>query len=181
MTYFRIKEWETYQHYKDRSPPWIKLHCAIMSSRTWVMLDDASKALAVACMLLAANTDNKIPFDPDYIQRVAYLKSRPDLNGLLETDFIEIIKETEQSRAEHKGKQTIRFASNCLQNVSEEHIATWRKAYPGVAIEAEIAKAEAWLVSNPDRQKSNYARFLNSWFSKATPVKPASSIFDGGV
>jgi hypothetical protein len=57
------------------------------------MLDDDKKALAVACMLLAAGTDNKIPMDPAYIQRVAYLKSTPDLQPLLDCDFIEIIGE----------------------------------------------------------------------------------------
>src|SRR5690554_116115 len=94
MQYIRIKNWEQFQHYKDRNPPWIKLHRELLSSRTWVMLDDASKALAVAIMLLAAGNDNKIPADPAYIQRVAYLQSLPDLSGLLATDFIEFIDES---------------------------------------------------------------------------------------
>lgn len=93
MKYFRVKNWDSYQHYKDRSPPWIKLHREMLSSQTWVMLDDDKKALAVACMLLAAATDNKIPFDAAYVQRVAYLKSLPDFSQLLEFDFIEIIDE----------------------------------------------------------------------------------------
>jgi len=93
MNYFRIKNWEVHQHYKDRSPPWIKLHRELLTSQTWVMLDDDKKALAVACMLLAAGTDNKIPLDPAYIQRVAYLKTTPDLQPLFDCDFIEIIKE----------------------------------------------------------------------------------------
>lgn len=93
MKYFRIKQWEVHQHYKDRSPPWIKLHRDLLTSQTWVMLEDDKKALAVACMLLAAGTDNRIPLDPAYIQRVAYLKSTPDLQPLIDCDFIEIIEE----------------------------------------------------------------------------------------
>jgi len=93
LKYFRIKQWEVHQHYKDRSPPWIKLHRDLLTSQTWVMLDDDKKALAVACMLLAAGTDNKIPCDPAYIQRVAYLKITPELQPLLDCDFIEIIEE----------------------------------------------------------------------------------------
>jgi hypothetical protein len=97
--YFRIRSWEKFQHYKDRAPPWIKLHREILSSRTWVMLDDNAKALAIACMLLAADTDNKVPADPAYIKRVAYLQTTPDLTPLVETDFIELINENGTSLA----------------------------------------------------------------------------------
>lgn len=93
MAHYRIKEWEKYQHYKDRCPPWIKLHKSLLTSKTWVMLDDASRVLAVACMMLAADTDNKIPIDPAYMRRVAYLNSDPDFGPLLETEFLELVKE----------------------------------------------------------------------------------------
>lgn len=95
MRYFRVKEWSKYQHYKDRSPPWIKLHRELLTSQTWVMLDDDKKALAIACMLLAAATDNKIPMDAGYVQRVAYMKSAPDFHALIKVDFIEIIEEVQ--------------------------------------------------------------------------------------
>lgn len=91
MAHLRIKEWDSFQHYKDRNPPWIKLHNELLHSRTWVSLDDASKALAVAIMLLASRTENKIPADPGYIKRVAYLDTMPDLQKLVAVDFIEII------------------------------------------------------------------------------------------
>lgn len=112
MKYFRIKQWEVHQHYKDRSPPWIKLHRDLLTSQTWVMLDDDKKALAVACMLLAAGTDNRIPLDPSYIQRVAYLKSTPDLQPLIDCDFIEIIEEK---------SETIARASTPLANASKPY------------------------------------------------------------
>lgn len=98
-TYFRVRNWDSYQHYKDRAPPWIKLHREILSSRTWVMLDDKSKALAIACMLLASIHDNKVPADPAYIQRVAYLQTTPDLAPLLASDFIELIDENGNAQA----------------------------------------------------------------------------------
>lgn len=111
MQYFRIKNWETYQHYKDRAPPWIKLHREMLSSRTWVMLDDDKKALAIASMLLAAMNDNKVPCDPDYIMRVAYLKTRPDLQALVDTDFIEIIEEDGSPLAD--ASKCLRVAPKC--------------------------------------------------------------------
>jgi hypothetical protein len=93
LTFIRVKEWETYQHYKDRNPPWIKLHRGTLTSNTWVSLDDASRVLAIAIMLLAAEKGNRIPAKPDYLKRVAYLHSEPDLRPLVEVGFIELVEE----------------------------------------------------------------------------------------
>jgi uncharacterized phage protein (TIGR02220 family) len=94
-TYYRIKNWERFQHYKDRNPPWIKLHRDLLASETWVSVDDASRVLAIACMLIAAATDNQIPDNPRYIQRVAYLSAPPDFSALVDIGFLEVL--TEQS------------------------------------------------------------------------------------
>jgi len=112
--YLRVKNLAQFQHYKDRNPPWIKLHNEILHSRTWVTLDDASKALAIAIMLLASRTENKIPADPAYIQRVAYLHTLPDLQKLLDIDFIEIIELDENC------KQVLASASKVLAKRTTE-------------------------------------------------------------
>jgi len=73
MNYIRVKNWNEYQHYKDRSAPWIKLHKELLSSHFWVMGSDASKLLAICIMLLAQRNDNKIPADKIYIKRFGHL------------------------------------------------------------------------------------------------------------
>lgn len=94
MQFLKIKNWERHQHYKDRDPKWIKLYQDLLTSQTWVVGDDASRTLAVALMLLAAKTGNRIPMNSAYIKRVAYLNAEPDFSSLLATDFIEIIEES---------------------------------------------------------------------------------------
>lgn len=84
-----IKNWEKFQHYKDRNPPWIKLHFELLTSRDWVSLDDASRVLAIACMLIASRNGGVIPDDPDYLKRVAYLNTDPDLTPLILCGFLE--------------------------------------------------------------------------------------------
>lgn len=101
--FIRIKGWETYQHYKDRNPPWIKLHNSMLSSETWVSGTDTSRVLAIAIMMLASRTENNIPANGGYLQRVAYLNTVPDLQPLIDIDFIEIIDEN----------------GECLRNASE--------------------------------------------------------------
>lgn len=93
MAHYRIIEWAKYQHYKDRSPPWIKLHAGTLTSNTWVSLSNDSRALAIACMLVAADTDNKIPVDPQYMRRRAYFDAVPDFAPLVAVGFIELVGE----------------------------------------------------------------------------------------
>lgn len=90
--FYRIVEWSKHQHYKDRDPPWIKLHRDLLTSQTWVMLSDASRVLAVACMLVAAGTDNKIP-PGDYMKRRAYLHKDPDFKPLVDVGFLELVND----------------------------------------------------------------------------------------
>lgn len=150
MQYIRIKEWDKFQHYKDRSPPWIKLHKSMITSRTWVSLDDKGRVLAFACMMLAADTDNKTPLDPAYLQRVAYLNQKPDFQALVNIDFIEIIEE-DGSNASNALANRI----NCPpeQSRAEQRIARfeafWR-SYPKKRSKDQAAKAFDKI--NPDEQ-----------------------------
>lgn len=50
------KNWHEHQHYKDRSPPWIKLHRKLLNDRDFMMLPIASKALAPLLWLLASES-----------------------------------------------------------------------------------------------------------------------------
>jgi hypothetical protein len=86
---YRVKNWRQFQHYRDRNPPWIKLHFAMLSSADWVTLDDSSRVLAVACMLIASRNEGVIPSDPAYIKRVAYLNKTPNFKPLIECGFLE--------------------------------------------------------------------------------------------
>ena len=52
----RPKNWEVFQHYKDRSPPWIKLHRDLLTNRDFICLPTASKALAPLLWLLASES-----------------------------------------------------------------------------------------------------------------------------
>lgn len=106
MTTISITNWAEFQHYKDRCPPWIKLHQEILTSRTWVCASADDRVLAVAIMLLASRHDNEIPLDLAYIQRAAYLPELPDLQYLQDVDFITV------------NNGTLADASECLRNAS---------------------------------------------------------------
>ena len=50
------KNWAHFQHYKDRCPPWIKLHRDLLNNRDFMRLPLASKALAPMLWLLASES-----------------------------------------------------------------------------------------------------------------------------
>lgn len=88
---YQIKNWKKFQHYKDRNPPWIKLHESVLASADWVMLDNDGRVLAIASMLVAAKNDNQIDTSDagrSYMQRVAYLPNLPDFKPLITCGFL---------------------------------------------------------------------------------------------
>ena|SRR5688572_13909421 len=88
---YRVKNWRHFQHYRDRNPPWIKLHFEMLSSADWVTADDRTRVLALACMLVASRNEGVIAGDSaglDYLRRVAYLNQAPNLKPLIDCGFL---------------------------------------------------------------------------------------------
>lgn len=86
--HFKVANWEEYQHYKDRDPVWIKLHRSLVTSEMWVSCDDASRSLAIACMVIAAENNGCVPANPAFIKRRCFLNSDPDFKPLVDTGFL---------------------------------------------------------------------------------------------
>lgn len=88
MYYFKVRNFEQFQHYKHRNPPWIRLYNNLLHDRKFYRLKDSTKYLAIGCFLLASQYDNKIPFDPDWITKELSLYESPDWQELVESEFI---------------------------------------------------------------------------------------------
>jgi hypothetical protein len=88
MRSFRVKNFERFQHYKDRSPPWIKLYNELLDDYEFGCLRDASKMHLVAIWLLASRSDNKLPYDPAWIAKRISATDKVDLDALARAGFI---------------------------------------------------------------------------------------------
>lgn len=103
---YLVKNWDHFQHYRDRNPPWIKLHFDILASADWVTLDDTSRVLAIACMLIASRSkENRGEIDGSdaglaYLKRVAYLNKTPNLKPLILSGFLVPASECKQMLAD---------------------------------------------------------------------------------
>lgn len=89
--YFRVKNFERFQHYKDRNPVWIKFYNELLDDYEFGRLSDASKWHLCAIWLLASRYNNRVPLDSKWIQGRINATDKVDLNALEKAGFIERI------------------------------------------------------------------------------------------
>ncbi len=88
MLYLRVKNWERFQHYQKRTPPWIKLHRDLLRDYNFSCLQDASKLHLVLIWLLASQLDNKIPADENFIKNQIGVKGDINFKELINNGFL---------------------------------------------------------------------------------------------
>ncbi len=86
--FFRIRNFERFQHYKDRNPPWIRLYGALWRDRAFFRLPDAVKAHLIGLFALAARLDNRIPDDPEWLAHELCASEPIDFGALLASGFL---------------------------------------------------------------------------------------------
>ena len=60
MAILKVRNLKKYQHYSDRSPPWIKWHRCCLDDAEFYGLPDGAKWLAVGLVLIASSNGNEI-------------------------------------------------------------------------------------------------------------------------
>jgi len=89
------KNWAIFQHYKDRCPPWIKLHRDLLNDRAFMRLPIASKAIAPMLWLLASESKDGV-FDGSLDELVFRLHITPKeyqdgVKPLIDNDFFILV------------------------------------------------------------------------------------------
>lgn len=69
-----IKNWAKFQHFKDRSPPWIKLYRDLLDDLQWHKLDPAASKVLVMLWLIASENDGNLPD----IEEIAFRLRMPE-------------------------------------------------------------------------------------------------------
>lgn len=91
----RPRNWTTFQHYKDRAPPWIKLHHALLDDFEFQNLPVQARALAPMLWLIASErqdaaidaSDGRLAFR----LRMSAAELEEALPPLIEGDFFEVL------------------------------------------------------------------------------------------
>lgn len=182
------KNWATFQHYKDRCPPWIKLHRDILINRDFMCLPLASKALAPLLWLLASESkDGSFDGSPEELQFRLHLSVK-DINdglkplidkgffvvasGVLAECLQDAIPETERE-AETKKEKEKKVAAAPIVLPDWIPSETWqafldmrkkiKKPATEAAIKLLIAKLDKFRKSGQDVQAILEKSITSSW------------------
>lgn len=66
----KIKNWEHFQHYKHRNPPWIRLYRELLNDREWFELDGETAKTLINLWLIAAEAEGELPSIQDIAFRL---------------------------------------------------------------------------------------------------------------
>lgn len=153
------KNWDSFQHYKNRSPAWIKLHRGLLDDFTFSRLPLASRALAPLLWLIASEYENgEISASREelaYRLRIAIKDLDDALNPLIASGFFsasETLADCEQSA--------------CLEEEIEEEI-----------------EENNCAVGKPTRTDEKFEEFWKSLPKRdgANPKEPARKLFAAAV
>jgi hypothetical protein len=87
--YIVVINWERFQHYKDRSPPWIKTYTELLASDAYLRLTGNRRAILHGLWLDYATKHGELPHDTVMISRRLSLKvTTADLCALEDAGFI---------------------------------------------------------------------------------------------
>lgn len=88
VKYLAVKNWEHYQHYHDRRPPWIKLHQSLLDDHAFLRLSDANRSQMLLIWLIASRHNNRIPNDARYIAHAIQCTGKLQLKSLIDAGFL---------------------------------------------------------------------------------------------
>ena len=69
MQFYTVRNWNEFQHYGKRNPPWIKLHRALLDDYNFCSLDDSAKAHLILLWIFASQHGGEIPNDTDFLEK----------------------------------------------------------------------------------------------------------------
>lgn len=93
MKVLAVKHFDDLQHYKDRSPPWIKLYNRLLDDYAFLSLSEVSQRHLMMIWLIASRHDNRIPYDLAYVTRAIHARGKVDYEALLASGFLMIVED----------------------------------------------------------------------------------------
>lgn len=185
------KNWDAFQHYKHRSPPWIKLHRNLLDDMQFQRLPVASKALAPMLWLLASEssdgqiqkTTEEIAFRLRMSEKDVVIAIKPlidsgffiDADNVLASCLQDATTEKRQSRV--REEKEIETPDGVCVSIFKDYLevrkakkAKWTEtALKGLQREADKAKMTLEQVMQLCCER-NWVGFKAEWANSQNPV-----------
>jgi hypothetical protein len=180
--YLYVRNWRKFQHYKGRSPPWIKLHMELLTSLDWLTLSDTSRLDLIVIVMASSRFDGKIPADPQIIKRITGLRRKPNLKPLIECGFLSKTQ-ADASAAQADASKTQADASALPQNApqrrgednfnSEDNL---NLAHPKNEMNGSPLAPDAWVEIQRAAKKAT-ARTERCWLKLSDSRVPRAQLW----
>jgi len=177
MDYIRICDWETFQHYTKRNPPWIKLHTSLLDNEKFECLQNDSKVLLICLWLFNSRKGNgEIPADSAYLRRKLPVGRKIDLQPLVDAGFIECYQDDSKAIATDDSKvraldrdrdrdkrKTEKSKDRYMDFIflTEEEYEKLVKQFGAEGLSEKIAALNDYVGSTGRKYKSHYHTILN--------------------
>ncbi|WP_338688941.1 hypothetical protein V5279_25130 [Bradyrhizobium sp. 26S5] len=172
------KDWKTFQHYKERRPPWIKLHRPLLDNIDFQRLPVASRALAPMLWLYAAEYENGVITetldDIAYRLRMSVEDFNEALKPLLQKEFFCLEQGASDPLADCKIASALK-----TETEAERETDTRAKNRPA---SAQIDLEEA-IAAKRSAEPSRFDEFWQAYPRRdgPNPRKPAETRFNSLV
>ena len=189
----RIKNWNKFQHFKDRKPIWIKLYRDLLDDLNWHELDGKSAKALVMIWLIASEDCGQLPDTKslafrlrmsekdtkDIVTRLSAWLEQDDINGISEGYQDDM---PEKRREETEKEKEIEAPEGVSQQVWDSFVKQRkiRKAQitqlviDGIKKQADLAK---WSLEDAFKEivVRNWVSFNAEWVDK--PTNKADQVF----
>ena len=177
MRYLIVKNWRDFQHYKKRSPPWIKLHRGITEDYDFAALKDKTKAHLMLIWLLASGSEGRIPDDPAFVAKRINASDSVDISAMIEAGFLIPEEGATAEIAPPNGKEhpaltdtgevieRIPMIGGVEFDVRESFVSELARLYPAVDVPATLRQMRGWCIGNPTKLKTprGIRKFITGW------------------
>ena len=178
MSRLVVKNWKDFQHYKDRAPPWIKLHKGLLDNYEYQRLPLASRALAPMIWLLASESDDgSVEYDCDKIAfrlRITKAEVIDAIKPLVSAGFLSVIEDASDVLADCKPVAMPEKEVEAYKPEAERE-EKGRRATRGSRLENDAVLTLEWISEakaiRPDLQleslKNIFSEFKDYWTALA--------------
>ena len=91
----------------------------------------------------------------------------PDNSGVFRISPALSLSISKGKEGKKEDKIQFNFETEQWENVLPSDIERWKKTYPKCDINQELLFMADWLLSNPEKRKSNYKKFISNWLRRS--------------
>ncbi len=88
MKFLAVRNWQKFQHYRDRNPQWIKLYGELLDDHNFLSLPEPAQAQLMKLWILASRRNNRLPADARTLKVLIGASGKLHLSALIDGGWL---------------------------------------------------------------------------------------------